>query len=167
MAIKKLEPLGRVGMVKRRVPWLCFFLCLGGATLICIGGKACMLAWQARGWQALPCTIGDSEIDSTYKPGHSQEFKFSVSYHYTFDNQEYHSQSATLDPDAEMDLNGVGALSNRYPNGAHATCYVNPQEPSQAVLDRSVPRRDVAATAGGVVLVMGSFAGLMATKRRK
>ena len=167
MAIRKLEPLGRTGLVKRRMLWVCFFLCLGGATLVCIGGKPCLQAWQARGWEAVPCTIDESEIDSSLKPGHPQVFKFVVSYHYTVNGQDYRSQSATFNPDAGMDLSRAGALSNRYPPDGHATCYVDPQQPSNAVLDRWVPQRYWAAAIGGLVLVLVSFSGLVATKRRK
>lgn len=167
MATKKMAPLGRAGLVKRRVLWLCFFLCLGGATLVCIGGKPCLQAWQARGWEAVPCTIDESGIDSSYRPGHDQIYKFAVSYHYTIDGQECRSQSATFDPDAAMDLSRAGALSNRYPPDSHSTCYVNPQQPTESVLERSVPRRDWAATLGGVLLMLVSFSGLVAAKRAK
>jgi hypothetical protein len=164
MAMEKLKPLTPTNSLNRRLLWFCLFMCLGGAALVCIGGKAALKAWQARDWPAVSCVIDNSGINSSYKPGHDLVYAFFVAYHYSFNGQDYHSDSVGFDPPGEMDLKSAGALSNRFARGAHATCWVDPQNPTDAVLDRSVSRRDLFATIGGVAMVLASFAGVMVAR---
>jgi hypothetical protein len=166
MAKEKLRPLGRANHLKRRLIWFCFFVSFGGMAIFCIRGKVCLGAWQARGWVAVPCTIENSGITSEFRPGQAETHHFTVSYRYSYGGQEYSSEVANLDPEAELDLKSAGAMSERYPQEAHATCYVNPLQPGEAVLDRSVSARDVAVTAFGGVLTLGGLVGLMVVRRK-
>jgi hypothetical protein len=124
-----------------------------------------MQAWQARSWRAVPCTIDNSGIKSDFKPGHAKTYSFFVSYHYTVDGQDYHSETATFETGDDMDLKTVEALSNRYPSGGAATCYVDPEQPGDAVLDRAVSRRDVLAASFGAALVLGSLMAVITVRR--
>jgi hypothetical protein len=167
MSKDKLRPLRRPNHLKRRLLWFCFFICFGGMAIFCIRGKVCLKAWQARGWPAVPCTIENSGINSEFKPGHAQTYHFSVIYRYSYGGQEYSSEVANLDPEAEIDLKTAGAMSDRYPQEGHATCFVNPLQPGEAVLDRSVSARDIGVTAFGGVMVLGGLVGLMVVRRKQ
>jgi Protein of unknown function (DUF3592) len=166
MAKEKLRPLGKTNHLNRRLRWFCFFIFFGGIATIGIGGKTCYRAWLARDWVATPCTIESGTITSKRTAGQAPTYGFTVSYRYSYGGQDYSSVVGTLDPEAELDLKTAGAMSNRYPPDAKATCYVDPQQPTVAVLDRTVSSRDMAATAFGAVMVLGGLVGVMAVKRK-
>jgi hypothetical protein len=146
--------------------------------LLEMSGKACIKGWQARSWQAVPCTIDSTGTDS---------YGFRVSYVYFFNGQMYKSWAMTLNDVDEMDMGKVdgfspmrqllemtgegiepmdskeiNALSSQYSLGGQATCYVNPQQPAKAVLDRTVSEREVRNVSFGTVLLVCAFAGLAA-----
>lgn len=120
----------------------------------------------ARSWAEATCVVQASRVEefsdsdgSTYKPV--------IDYTYTFNGGEYRSSRYEF---VEFSSNGYRRKADvvaRYPPGKRATCYVNPEDPSEAVLSRDLslsyliglfPLVFVAVGAGGIFFtVRGGF----------
>jgi hypothetical protein len=102
------------------------------------------------GWERGECTILHSEgrvvkgaVDS------EPPYEYGVRFSYTFGGREYVSESigaavaATPEAGATVirtdDWSEVEERLRKYPPGARVACFVNSKEPSQAVLERSLP----------------------------
>jgi hypothetical protein len=113
----------------------------------------------AAGWTKTPCTVEDSGL--TEGRGRRVTDTFHVRFRYTVGGREYQSDRHDLGVFAPTshDRDEVQKLVERYPAGQPADCYLNPEDPADAVLDRSPPAEDLGPfpaallIAGGVVLL--------------
>jgi hypothetical protein len=159
-ASKKRAPLSPGGVV------LVVFGC-GGMT---IGGLWSYAGIQllregaaARAWVPTPCTV----VTSRFAEGPSEKtsyLEFSFSYH--FSGKEFVSQRySILSPSYESRR----AAARAHPVGESATCFVDPADPKQAVIDREVNFWDwlkrMAGPAWFFVLGMGVVVVALKTER--
>lgn len=91
-----------------------------------------MDAWVETPCQVVASTIDDSQIDQHFET----KFEFQVSYRYTFDDQSYLGEQAKSKPIVAGIRKKLEKWERRYPTGAEAVCFVNPDQPSEAVLER-------------------------------
>ncbi len=87
-----------------------------------------------------PSTMG-AVMTSRIEPRHSSEGGWVdypvVQYSYQVGGQPY--QSMKLAPGPEVGGSGAGKIVARYPTGAQVMVFYNPQNPSDAVLERKAP----------------------------
>lgn len=128
---------------KRELPSGClplFFLifaAVGGAILWFLLLRPVMKVVEARSWVPVPCTVVESRVDSssdedgtTYKAVVHATFQYGGAERrapYDFSGSVY---SGGYD--------GKAVLVSRYPVGAETTCYVNPEDPAEAVISRDL-----------------------------
>ena len=89
----------------------------------------------AKSWLAVPCTIISSEIRS-HRGDKSTTYSVDIFYRYTVNGREYKSNRYDFMGGSSSGLGGKQAVVNRYPPGSRATCYVNPADLVDAVLER-------------------------------
>ena len=89
---------------------------------------------QTYAWEAAPCTIDSIRIDEQHSE--NSPFTIAVNYRYSYQGRNYTSSSFTADDARYDDYTEVQHLVEQYPVGEQATCYVNPDDPRQAVLQR-------------------------------
>jgi Protein of unknown function (DUF3592) len=147
------------------VAFLSLFLLVGIGTSFLFVAPAFKVL-KAKSWPAVPCTILSSELGS--HPGEdSTTYSVDVSYTYTFQGQEHKSDryqflGGSTSSGREVKERAV----RRLPPLTRTVCYVNPDDPSEAVLNRDfstdyflaalVPLIFVGASLGAIVLTLRS-----------
>ena len=111
-----------------------FFL-MGMAFLWIVTLRPALLILAARGWQQTPCVIVASEVKD--HPG-SDGTTYSVNILYAYESagrpfraNRYHFVGGSSSGSA-----GKAAIVHRYPAGFKTFCFVNPRDPTDAVLNR-------------------------------
>jgi hypothetical protein len=95
----------------------------------------CVQMLRARSWTPTPCLIKSSAVASRGS-GKDLSFYPDVWYSYSVGGQNYDSTRFSF---FKLSFNNTGdpqAVVNYFPPGASATCYVNPNDPNEAVLIR-------------------------------
>lgn len=110
----------------------------------------------AANWVPTPCLIRDSDMDAaTGKPR--------VRYSYRHENAIFHSQRVWFVRSGGYTATEARQILQRYPKGKETTCYVNPKDPSFAVLERGFKPElligliPLAAAVAGLVGLLGAL----------
>lgn len=127
-----------------------------------------LIEWQsAQQWPELPCTILDSEV-VTVRSSDSTTYRAEVSYRYTFAGREYTSKRYNFFTGSSSGRSGKEAIVAAYPKGAQRSCYVNPEQPSEAVLNRDFSITYLFGSFGLIFVVVGgivAYAGVAEKKK--
>lgn len=124
------------------------FLSLIGLMLAGAGGIFSMLMWKSfdraramDGWEVVPCAILESEVESRrddpeWPEAMPQEFRFRVLYQYEWEGGTYESERLSLRGASwSAAPERAEAEVERYPRGSVRECRIDPEDPSQAVLE--------------------------------
>ncbi len=143
------------------------FLLFGAGFLLPFFVWPALQVLEARSWQAVPCTIESSRVVT--QPGEDgATYSVDLLFRYQIGGREYRSNryrflggsSSGYDPKAEV----VAAL----PAGAVTTCWVDPDDPFEAVVERGltaewlfglVPLLFVLVGAGGLAFTVAALRG--------
>jgi len=89
-------------------------------------------------WQPVECDILSSKIDEDEV---SKKWRFEVSYRYEWQNDSFESDCYRIgwDPNESLHHSEAVELAEKYKAGNRIVCYVNPEEPNEAVLSRDEP----------------------------
>jgi Protein of unknown function (DUF3592) len=103
---------------------------------------------NASNWVAVPCTILESRVGESHSDG-STTYRVEVRYRYQFDATALEAgtggqfyESDIYDVTHGMSSSGRGSkedIVRTLPPGTETTCYVNPNNPSEAILVRNFP----------------------------
>lgn len=83
---------------------------------------------QTHWWEPTPATITQSYVQTSGD-------KFKVSYNYTYEGYTYSGNTYTLDYTGSESYSDAQELQSTYPEGSTQTCYVNPQNPRNVILE--------------------------------
>ncbi|MDR0779947.1 MAG: DUF3592 domain-containing protein [Pseudomonadales bacterium] len=112
---------------------LLFFLC--GLGMLALAGRSVLTYFDAQSWPQMQCEITGSTV-TTYTNKSKNTYGPNIIYHYQVGERDvYSSDYASVDKQTS-DRGAVEAILARYPRGAEVPCYVNPVDPTQALLDR-------------------------------
>ena len=125
---------------KRKTPQL-----LIGVALV-LGG--CAAAWfyalkplaqtlDARDWPTVPCLILSAEIEEHHTDD-GATWSFNIEYQYTWQNRSYVSDRYAFVPTPSGSRESAQRTVTAYLHDQNPLCYVNPEEPAQAVLKRGL-----------------------------
>jgi Protein of unknown function (DUF3592) len=138
------------------------FALIGGVATWFVAVRPVAGLLAARSWVETPCTILASQVaESSDSDGTT--YKVDVRYAYTFEGGEYRSERYDFFNAYSSGYDGKAEVVARYPPGARTVCYVNPSDPSEAVIDRSpgprylvglVPMLFLAVGVGGMVFAL-------------
>lgn len=114
---------------------------LFGGTFTVLGGVFFFMALgsgaeelEARSWTPTPCTILKSDIESG-----NQAYRFAVQYSYVAGGTSRTGSTVYVGYDGGGEYAEAQRLAHTYPASAERTCYVDPDDPSEAVLQRTFP----------------------------
>jgi len=122
-------------------------------------------AWrnlQARSWPEVPCEILASRVAS-HDGDDGDTYSVEVRYRYRVDDRAHVSERYDFFPGSTSGYEGKARVVERLPPGTRTVCYVDPADPTEAVLDRSftaeylfglLPLAFVGVGAGGIVLTL-------------
>lgn len=89
----------------------------------------------ARNWTAVPCEILSSRV-KTHSDSDGSTYSVDVVYRYTYQNRNYTANRYHFFSGSSSGYEGKAAAVRQYPAGTQRTCYVDPADPSSAVLNR-------------------------------
>jgi len=89
----------------------------------------------ARDWPAVPCKIISAELE-THTDSDGTSYTFDIDYEYTYNGKTYKSDKYAFIPQAEGNRKSRLKIVNKYKQTQNPVCYVNPENPSEAVLKR-------------------------------
>jgi hypothetical protein len=90
----------------------------------------------ARSWVETPCVIDSSEVQSHSGSKGSRTYSVGITYHYFFADQEYKSDRYYFGSGSSSGWKAKNAVVQKYPPGKETVCFVDPNKPSEAVLNR-------------------------------
>ena len=117
-----------------------------GLFLIIAGGFFTWRMWLSyekaeatRSWTQIPCRIVSSGIVTTRPtPASPPVYRADVRYEYTFDRVKRTGTHIRLvDAAPSPHLEGVQRVQQEFPTGSQPPCWVNPEAPTEAVLQHS------------------------------
>ncbi|MGJ3241935.1 MAG: DUF3592 domain-containing protein [Opitutales bacterium] len=124
----------RLVMVLFGLPFLA-----AGLGFLWFGGVSPLItSIQAQAWPQVTCTILESQvIRSSSSDGTS--YRPHIVFEYVWTGTRYTSDQATVVKHSSDDRQGARKQVEAHPVGGTARCFVNPNDPSRAILDVSLP----------------------------
>ena len=120
---------------------------------------------SARAWPAVPCVVISSEVKS--HSGKGTTYSVYVFYSYEFNGRAFKSDAYGFMGGSSSGYEGKRAVVARYPPGTRAVCYVNPDEPVEAVLERGLTPDILFGLIPLVFMFFGAFALVAALRQRR
>jgi len=166
----KLAPISERAGSPRWVPgclvaFLGIFLLAGLGTAVFFVRPALQVL-AARSWQPTPCTILYCAV-RTHAGDKSETYSMDVLYSYLVDDREHRSSRFEFMGGSSSGYERYEEAARSHPAGSRATCYVDPGDPEEAVLERGFDRQYLAgivpllfilAGGGGIALVLRGMA---------
>lgn len=111
------------------------FTLMGGAFVYFILLQPLLMIQAAKDWVPTPCVIVSSEVES-HRSDDGYTYSIEITYRYTVDGVEHQSDRYHFMSGSSSGRSGKQAVVDRYPPGSEAVCYVDPNDPTQAVIER-------------------------------
>ncbi len=115
------------------------FIVVGLGIFIGLTGLPMHKWWIAQGWEAIPCMIVKSEVRE-HRGSDSTTYSIAITYQYTYltgpHEQDYISDQVDFTSGSSSGRSAKADVVAQYPPGSSATCYVNPDNPAEAILLR-------------------------------
>ncbi len=91
----------------------------------------------AKNWPETPCKIIWSRV-LTHEGDDSDTYSVDIFYEYEFEGQSHRSNRYSFIGGSSSGRDSKKAITKLYPRGSTQTCYVNPEQPLEAVLKRDL-----------------------------
>jgi Protein of unknown function (DUF3592) len=144
-----------------------FFLLIGGVALYFLFLHPMSKVIVARSWPAVPCNIISNAVKS-HSGSKGTTYSINIFYSYDFNGHPHKSNAYDFMSGSSSGYAGKQAVVSQYPSGTKAICYVNPNDPTEAVLMRGqssmmwfalIPLVFVAIGGGGLIAVLRQRSG--------
>lgn len=130
-----------VSSLRSRIGLALLGACLAGAGLFfCVAlANGYTRAKALRSWVELPALVVASSIETQRVPGAVQEnrYRAHVRYRYRHEDREWVSDGVSTKDKWSRDRSKAERVVARYGLGSRVACFVNPDNPSEAILERS------------------------------
>jgi hypothetical protein len=116
---------------------------------------------SAKDWPAVPCVVISSEVRS-HSGDDGDTYSVNILYSYEINGREFKANRYDFMGGSSSGYDGKQAIVRRHPPGTKTLCYVNPADPTEAVLERGftsqmwfglIPLVFAAFGAGGLIFV--------------
>ena len=141
------------------------FALVGGVMLYPLGIKPIARTIAAESWAATPCQVLRAEVRS-HDSDDGTTYSVYILYQYEFNGQTYKSDRYEFVGGSSSGYQGKARVVEQYQAAANPVCYVNPSNPSEAVLKRGFHAKLLLALFPLPFLLIG-VGGLAATWRGK
>ncbi|MEX0777555.1 MAG: DUF3592 domain-containing protein [Phycisphaeraceae bacterium] len=133
---KPIEPVsGKKTPVRFLILFFAIFLVFGGLFPYLFTIRPLLKGYAARNWQPVPCTVQSSKVKS-HRSSDGTTYSMDVRFEYEWQGQVLQSDRFDFIDGSSSGYSHYKAQAKRYPAGSKQTCYVNPADPTQAVLSR-------------------------------
>jgi hypothetical protein len=115
--------------------FMAIFLLAGIGFLIPFFVQPVLKVLGARDWPAVPCRIESSRV-RTHEGDDGDTYSVDILYAYEVNGEQFKSNRYHFMGGSSSGYEGKKAVVNRHKPGTEAVCYVNPKDPTEAVLER-------------------------------
>jgi hypothetical protein len=130
----RTKNLGPVGMIF----FFGMFALAGGALGYFLVVRPLQKYFAAKNWPETPCEIISSSVGSHSGSKGSTTYSVDITYRYQVGGREYQSDTYSLMSGSSSGRGSKEAAVARYPVGSKAVCYVNPEDPTDTLLNREL-----------------------------
>ena len=120
---------------------------------------------EASGWVETAAEVIESKVVEAHS-SRSFDYEPYVVYSYTFEGEPHESHRLAFASLMKPEKRGAREIAARYPKGAKITCWVNPDDPSQAVVMRD-REQDLRLKLIGPMLIVVSFVFFFLVRKRQ
>lgn len=138
------------------IPFALIFMAAGGALFWFMTLRPILRIAEAQTWPEVPCTIVESHVEESSGDDGST-YKAVVTFTYTYEGRDYTSNRYDFTDYYSSGYEGKAEVVARYPAGGRTVAYVNPSDPSKAVLVRSFSVRYLLGLFGLLFFLPGLF----------
>ncbi|MEN8126423.1 MAG: DUF3592 domain-containing protein [Planctomycetota bacterium] len=123
---------------------------------------------QAKSWAEAPCTIISAEVGS-HSDSDGTTYSIDITYEYEFSGRAYRSDRYDFIGGSSSGRSGKQAVVDRYKEADNPVCFVNPENPSEAVLQRDFTAKNLIGLFPLIFVVAGIavIIGVIKHKKRK
>ncbi|MES2570745.1 MAG: DUF3592 domain-containing protein, partial [Verrucomicrobiota bacterium] len=121
-----------------RIFGLVFFL-IGCSITYLLLFKPLLLVVKSRNWKATPCKVVSSRV-MTHSGDDGNTYSVEVRYAYEVDGRNYQANRYSFATGSTSGYAGKKAVVSRFPPHSDAVCYVNPADPTDAVINRQLSK---------------------------
>lgn len=115
------------------------FLIVGGVLFWLFSLRPLMLAWSARDWRPVPCTILSSELEEHHdSDSNGVTYRVAITYEYEVNGRSYRGDRYDFTSFYSSGRAKKQAIVDEYPPGAIRQCFVSPKDPAQSVINPNV-----------------------------
>jgi hypothetical protein len=122
--------------------------------------------WAARSWKETTCRVLSSAV-GTHSGKHGYTYSVDIVYRYRIGRQWYTERRYDFRVGSSSGYDGKEAVVEQYPPGKHVTCYYNPADPADAVLNRDLPADLFFGLIPMVFTLVGALGVVYSIKQRK
>lgn len=90
-------------------------------------------------WLETSCIIESSQVES-HRSSDGTTYSIEISFSYSIDRRSHTSDTYSFDSINSSGREGKAKVVARYPTGSEHTCWVNPDDTTQAVIYRGIPK---------------------------
>jgi hypothetical protein len=123
------------------------------------------LARAAQGWTEVPCEVVSSEVQR-HRGGKSTTYRIDILYAYQVAGRPYRANRYDFSSGSSSGHDAKASIVQRYPAGLKTVCYVNPADPTDAVLSRGMPGEMWLAIIPGAFMAAGAGGMFFAFRQR-
>ena len=158
-AVGKAKPVVGVGLL---TAFFGLFFLFGVGFLVPFFVRPALQVMEARSWQPVPCEILSSGV-VTHSGDDSDTYSVEALYRYEIDGREHRSNRYRFMGGSSGGYEAKAEAAARIPEGAEVTCWVDPEDPYEAVIERGfstdylfglVPLLFALVGLGGMVVVV-------------
>lgn len=111
------------------------FFAVGCGAFYAVGIRPALQVFSARSWRETPCTVISSRVQS-HRGDDSTTYSVDILYAYECNGESLKSSRYNFMGGSSSGYDGKATIVNRYPPGRKTVCYVDPNDPNEAVLVR-------------------------------
>lgn len=112
---------------------------MGAAFCWFMGLKPLLKSLQSQDWPQVNCVITTSEVITNHSSD-GNTYKVNIQFSYQYDGQHYNGGSYDFSDISSSGRKSKSQIVRQYPVDSQALCYVNPAQPSQAVITNTIPK---------------------------
>lgn len=114
------------------------FLALAGLLFTVVLWRSYQRAMETRAWIETPCRIVSSVVLSEHPTPHSpMAYRLGLQYEYEFKGERHIGTKVKRVEGESPHKDTIEALADEYPAGKKTTCFVNPTQPAEAILQHA------------------------------
>lgn len=136
------------------VAFFAVFALVGAVASYFVTIRPALKILDARDWNAVPCTVISSRVQS-HSSDDGTTYSVDILYAYEVHGREFRANRYHFLGGSSSGYSGKAQIVARYPSGAKSICYVNPDDPTDAVLHRDFSKVMWVGLLPGLFLLIG------------